>query len=63
MNIFELAEIELIREGQEVSEVLLLERAITIRKWLDKHREATGRAILKGGKVYQYGNRVIVSKR
>jgi len=60
MNLFNLAELQLQREGREPSESLILSRAITIRKWLDKGRGALAVKILTGGKVYQYKNRVIV---
>lgn len=61
VNLFELAEVQLLREGQEPSRALILDRAITIRKWFDKHRGVANR-ILAGGRVYQYGNRFIVTK-
>jgi len=35
MNLFNLAELELRRENREPSQTLIIDRAITIRKWLD----------------------------
>ena len=60
LNLFELAVLQLKKEGKEISEVLILAYAIKIRKWLDIHRLKTARKILAGGKVYQYGNRLVV---
>ena len=58
MNLFELAEIQLSREGQNIdNKVCLLDRAISIRKWLDKHKNQADR-ILAGDKVYHYGNKI-----
>lgn len=63
MNLFKLAEIELTREGKDIySDLELLDWAIAIRHWLDIHRQKTARKILEGGKIYKYGNRVIVSQ-
>ncbi len=62
LNLFELAELQLLREGKNnFTELDLLDRAVKIRKWLDKHREITANKILAGGKVYHYGNRVVVA--
>lgn len=61
MNIFELAELQVIKEGKEVSQGLILDRAIKIRKWLDKHRGVYNK-ILQGYNVYQYNNRFICIK-
>jgi hypothetical protein len=55
MNIFLLAELQIKKEGREPTELLLLDRAVKIRKWLDKHRGIADR-ILKGDKFYQYKN-------
>jgi hypothetical protein len=60
LNLFYLAELELEREGKKPSRELIIDRAIKIRKWIDKHRAKTTEKILAGGKVYQYENRVIV---
>lgn len=62
MNLFDLAEVQLIKEGREVSRELVLDYAVRIRRWLDKHRGVADK-ILAGGKVYQYGNRIVVSSR
>jgi hypothetical protein len=61
MNLFILAEKQLINEGKKPSELQILKYAIKIRKWLDLHREKTSNKILQGGKLYQYGNRLIVN--
>jgi hypothetical protein len=58
LNLFELAEIELQRENKEPTKKLILERAIFIRKWLDKHREPTAIRIMTGAEVYHYGNKI-----
>lgn len=53
MSIFELAELQLIREGKShASDRELAKRAIVIVEWLKKH----ARAIMQGDRVYQYGN-------
>jgi hypothetical protein len=56
LNLFELAEIELKRENREPTKKLILDRAIFIRRWLDKHREPTAIRIMAGAEVYNYGN-------
>jgi hypothetical protein len=61
-NFFELAELQIHREGKEPSQALIVDYAIKIRKWFDKHR-GIGDKIMAGGKVYQYGNRFIVTNR
>ena len=61
MNIFKLAELQLLREGKNnFTDKELLSKAIFIRKWLDKHRQSIADKILAGGKVYQYNNRIVV---
>jgi len=55
MNIFTLAELQIKNEGREPTNLLLLDRAIIIRKWLDKHRGIADK-ILAGDKFYQYKN-------
>ena len=62
MNLFNLAELQVHLEDKEPTEALILAYAIKIRRWLDKHRVGTARRILEGGKVYHYGNRIIISK-
>jgi hypothetical protein len=62
MNLFNLAELQLHLEDKEPTDELILLYAIKIRRWLDKHRIATARRILAGGRVYYYRNRVVVSK-
>jgi hypothetical protein len=61
MNLLELAELQILKEGKEPTEALILSRAVTIRRWLDKHRGIADK-ILAGRKVYQYGNRFVFSK-
>jgi hypothetical protein len=56
MNLFNLAEVEILREGKEPSEVLIIEYAVKIRHWLDIHK-TIAKKILTGHKVYKYGNR------
>jgi len=63
MNLFILAEAELKREGKEPTEALIVDYAIKIRKWIDKHRAITTNKILAGGVVYHYGNRFFVNNR
>jgi hypothetical protein len=59
MNLFELAGLQLAREGKYPNNLSeLLKRAILIRKWLDKHREATARRILAGDKIYYYRKQI-----
>jgi len=59
LNLFELAELQLIREGKNnFTDKELLSRAVTIRKWLDLHRQKTAEAIMQGQEVYQYGNTI-----
>jgi hypothetical protein len=60
LNLFKLAELQLKKEGKDLTEALILAYAVKIRKWLDIHREKTAIKILAGGKVYQYGSRLIV---
>ena len=56
MSIFELAELQLIREGKSQENTAeLAKRVIVIAEWLKKHGRHT-RAIMQGGKVYTYGN-------
>ena len=64
-NIFELAELELQREGQEVTEISILNYAIQIRKYLDnpkfkipkikKEVYKIHRDITKFYTIYDYG--------
>jgi hypothetical protein len=61
-NFFELAETQILREGQEPTEALIIEYAVKIRAWFDRHK-STGDKILARNKVYQYGNRFVFSNR
>jgi hypothetical protein len=56
-NLFDLAELQLIKEGKEISEAGILAYAVKIRKWLDRHK-GKGEAILAGADFYQYGTRI-----
>jgi len=60
MNIFKLAGMQLIKEGKNPKIDLsdLLDRAIEIRKWLDKHRLNTAKKIMQGEKIYKYHNKI-----
>lgn len=61
-NLFELAELQLIKEGKVIySDLELLDRAVKIRRWLDIHR-GIGDKILAGVKVWQRGNRFVYNK-
>jgi hypothetical protein len=62
MNIFELAERQILREGQEPTEALILAYAVKIRKFYDRHKGVADK-ILAGRNVYQYGNRFVFSNR
>ena len=56
MSIFELAELQLIRERKsQASDRDLAKRAIVIAEWLKKHGKHA-RAIMQGDEVYTYGN-------
>lgn len=57
-NLFELAEIEILREGREPTKALILDYAIKIRKWLDKHSQVVANRIMQGDEVYQYSNKI-----
>ena len=54
-NIFELAELQLHREGKAITEEKILDYSIRIRKWLNKHNSVADK-ILAGYRFYQYGN-------
>jgi len=58
MNLFNLAKLEVKRENKTLNNDLIINKAVVIRKWLDKHRGVADK-ILAGHKVYQYGNRFI----
>ena len=59
VSIFKLAGLQLQRENKDhKNSILVLDRAIFIRKWLDKHSQATAIKILAGDKNYQYGNKI-----
>ena len=62
MNLLELAVLELKREGLDISSnVLLLERAIAIRKFIDKRGVAMAERIMQGQKVYKCKNNRLVT--
>ena len=59
MNLFELAGLQLAREGKDPNNLReLLNRAVVIRKWLDKHRQVTADKIMQGAEVYHYKNQI-----
>ena len=58
-SLFELAEMQLIKEGKKIDRAGILAYGVKIRKWLDRHR-GIGKAILSGRDFYQYGTRVIL---
>jgi hypothetical protein len=51
MNLFELAERQILREGREPTEALILRYAVKIRRWLDKRKPITLNKILAGNRV------------
>ena len=58
MNLFYLAQLELLREGKNHNDLeLVLERATTMRKWFDKHGKHA-QAIMSGDTVYRYDNNI-----
>jgi len=60
MDIFNLAAIQLQHEGKDANKnmLALLDRAIEIRRWMDKHTTKTAVAIMQGAKIYRYGNKI-----
>jgi hypothetical protein len=60
MSIFDLAEVQLRKEGKDVKDNMLelLDRAVAIRRWLDKHGTKTAIQIMQGAKIYRYGNKI-----
>jgi hypothetical protein len=60
MNIFNLAAQQLVNEGKNPKEdmLTLLDRAVAIRKWIDKHGTKTAIKIMQGAKIYRYGNKI-----
>jgi len=57
LNLFKLAEIELQRENKsDYTLADILDKAIAIRKWIDKHSTNVAQAIMDNKVVYQYGN-------
>lgn len=59
VNIFELAERQILREGKDINnKFLLVKYAIKIRKWIDKHSQGVAERIFRGDKVYQYEGKV-----
>lgn len=58
MKLFELAQLELLREGKDPNNKKeVVKRTITIIEWLRKHGKHT-RAIMQGAEVYCYGNQI-----
>ena len=58
INLFELAETQILREGKEPNEPEILAYAVKIRRWLDIHKTA-GNRILAGEQFKQKGNRIL----
>ena len=58
MNLFNLAEAEIRREGRKPTKRLILKYAIKIRRWFDIHK-GVGNRILAGEMFLQYDNRFI----
>jgi len=59
LNLFELAGLELQREGKNPNNLKdLVKRVIFIRKWLDKHRISIANKIMAGDNIYHYKNRI-----
>jgi len=59
VNLFNLAHTQLLREEKtDYTDSELLNRAISIRKWLDRHSHSIADKILAGDKVYHYGNKI-----
>ena len=56
LNLFNLAEIQLSREGKEITKINILNYAIKIRQWLNKHPQGIVKRILEGDTVYNCGN-------
>jgi hypothetical protein len=63
MNLFNLAEKQLQREGRELFYQDVLDRAVYIRKWLDDHSEAVADRILEGEVVYRYNGNIKTYKK
>ena len=59
MNLFILAGIELKREGKNPGDIkAVINKAVKIRRWLNKHGITTARRIMQGEKVYNYNNQI-----
>ena len=58
MNILDLASLQLLRENKPENNILLIDRAKKIRKWLDIHKLSTAKKIMQGNMFYQYGNTI-----
>jgi hypothetical protein len=57
MNLFNLAGIELQREGKDPNNMkAVINKAVKIRRWLNKHGITTARRIMQGAIVYNYNN-------
>ena len=52
LNLFNLAEMQLRREGKEVTEINILNYSIKIRQWLNRHNNGIVKRILEGEQVY-----------
>jgi hypothetical protein len=59
MNLFNLAGIELQREGKDPNNMkAVINKAVKIRRWLNKHGITTARRIMQGATVYNYSNQI-----
>jgi len=58
LNIFKLAEAQIIKERRQVNEWLILKYALEIRKWLDKHSQSIALKIMQGDNIYFYNGRI-----
>jgi hypothetical protein len=57
-----LAELQILKEGKEPNRALIVDYAIKIRRWLDRHK-SIGSKILAGAEFYQYNNRIVFKDR
>jgi hypothetical protein len=59
LNIFELAALQLHREGKSsFTDKDLIRHAMKIRKWLNIHNQNVVKKILQGETIYKYNNKI-----
>ena len=60
IDIFGLAGLQLSRQGKDPNKNLIevLDKAIVIRRWLDKHSQDIAIKIMQGERIYRYGNKI-----